>query len=293
MNAVAESKPLARILTCSEAEYRADPCSIPSLNQSTAHVLLTKSPLHAYTQHPRLGNKPADTTVPKIEGTVIHALLLGKGADTIDVLNFDNYRTKFAQIARDESINAGRTPVLACKHAEIVTAAETIRKNLAEQGMVFEGGQSEVAIEWYEEGNDGPVLCRGRLDYLIVEPMRAWIFDPKKIVSADPRTCMRHADDFGYHEQRAAYVSAVEKLRPHLAGRVEFRFGFHELDAPHAVAVKDSTGSAAWVGEQQWRRAIVTWEKCLRTGVWPGYAIEPLDVSPWTMKREEEHAEQQ
>ncbi len=232
MSAQVVEQPLARILTCSEAEYHADPCAVPSLNQSTAHVLLTKSPLHAYTQHPRLGNKPSETTVPKIEGTVIHALLLGKGADSIDVLSFDNYRTKVAQEARDKSIAAGRTPVLACKHEEIVTAAETIRRNLAEQGIDFTGGITEVPLEWQEEGDEGPVLCRGRLDFLKVESNRALIVDPKKITSADPVTCSRSAEEYGLFVQRAAYVSAVEKLYQHLAGRVTFKFAFMEIEPP-------------------------------------------------------------
>ena len=50
-------------------------------------------------------------TTPQIEGTVIHALLLGKGASGIEVLNFDNYRTKVAQVVRDEVIPIGRARV--------------------------------------------------------------------------------------------------------------------------------------------------------------------------------------
>lgn len=286
--------PRARILTCSESEYFADPCSVPSLNQSTAHVLLTKSPLHAYTQHPRLGNKPGETTVPKIEGTVIHALLLGKGADQIDVLGFDNYRTKAAQTARDDSINAGRTPVLECKHAEIVTAAETIRRNLAEHGIdLADGGMTEVPLEWQEDGNDGFVLCRGRLDYLKLEAGSALIIDPKKIVSADAETCSRSAGDYGLFVQRAAYVSAVEKLHPELAGRVKFKFAFMEIEPPYAVAVRECTASAEWYGEQRWQRAVAVWEKCLATGHWPGYPVEPLEVRNWALAEEEAYAERE
>lgn len=292
MSAALEIKPRARILDVTEEQYHADPCEVPSLNQSTAHVLLTKSPLHAYTQHPRLGNKPAETTVPKIEGTVIHALLLGKGADTIDVLSFDNYRTKAAQTARDESINAGRTPVLECKHAEIVTAAETIRRNLAEQGVDLADGMTEVPIEWQEEGNDGFVLCRGRLDFLKIDAGSALIIDPKKITSADPITCSRSAEEYGLFVQRAAYVSAVEKLCPELAGRVRFKFAFMEIEAPYAVAVRECSGVAEWMGEQRWQRAVAIWERCLNTGHWPGYPVEPLEAPVWAIKREEEYGEQ-
>jgi hypothetical protein len=292
MSAVRQPEPTARVLTCTEAEYHADPCSTPSLNQSVARTLITKSPLHAWTEHPRLGNVPRETTVPKIEGTVIHALLLGKGGHEIEVLNFDNYRTKAAQVQRDTVIMEGRTPVLEHKYAEITTAADVIRKNLAEQGVVFEGGQAEVSIEWQEEGDEGPVLCRGRLDYLILEKNFALIYDPKKITSADEQTCMRSAEDYGLAIQRAAYVSAIEKLRPDLAGRVSFKFVFMEIEPPYFALPREGDGVFAWYGEERWHRAVTTWERCLRTNNWPGYPIVPLSVSPWALKREEELYEQ-
>jgi len=293
MSAQLAPTPRARILDVTEEQYRADPCATPSLNQSIAHVLITRSPLHAWAAHPRLGNVPRETTVPQIEGTVIHALLLGKGAGAIEILNFDNYRTKAAQMARDAVLEAGRTPVLVARFAEIQAAADTIRMRLAELGCVFEGGQAEVTIEWYEDGPEGPVLCRGRLDYLIVEPRRAKIIDPKKIVQADERTCIRHADDYGHHLQRAAYVSAVEKLYPHLVGRVEFEFPFMEIDAPYAVVPRPCDAMSRWVGEQQWRRAYTIWQQCLNSGVWPSYPVTPLTVSSWTMSAEEEIAEKE
>jgi len=288
MSAALETKPLARILTCSEAEYFADPCEVPSLSQSIAHTMLTKSPLHAWHQHPRLGNAPRSSTKAQIEGTVIHALLLGKGASGIEILSYPNYKTKAAQVKRDLVEAEGRTPVLECKYEEIVTAAETIRMRLAEQDCVFEGGQAEVAIEWYEEGPDGPVVCRGRIDYLILGERHAIILDPKKIVSADSITCMYHADDYGHHIQPVAYTSAVEKLRPDLVGRVQFKYPFMEIAAPYAAVVRPPSAESTWVGQQQWKRAIATWQQCLRTGVWPCYPIEPLYVSPRTSKREEE-----
>jgi hypothetical protein len=104
---------------------------------------------------------------------------------------------------------------------------------------------------------------------------------------------MRHADDYGHHIQPVAYKSAVAKLRPQLAGRVEFLFAFMELDAPYVAVPRTPGVMSTWVGEQQWRRAIRIWETCLRTGIWPAYPPEPLDVAPWTYSREEELADQE
>jgi len=297
MSAAAEIKPRARILNVTEAEYRADPCTVPSLSQSIAHTLITRSPLHAWAEHPRLGNvvkrSEREPTKAQIQGTVMHALLLGKGSESVRVIDEKEYRTDVAKAKKKAAIAAGCTPILADEYEEAVAAVDVIRMRLAEHGCVFEGGQAEVAIEWEEDGPEGPVLCRGRLDYLIVEPKRAKILDPKKITSADENTCMRHADDYGHHIQRAAYVSAVEKLHPHLTGRVDFEFPFMEFEAPYAVVPRPCDGMSRWVGEQQWRRAYTVWQQCLNANVWPSYPVVPLTVSPWTAKAEEELAERE
>lgn len=293
--AIQGSAPPARIVECTQDEYFADAfCALPSLNQSTAHVLLTKSPLHAWATHPRLGNvikrTEREPTKAQIQGTVLHALLLGKGSESVCVLGYDDYRSKAAQADKAIAVAQGRTPILARDYDEAVEAADMIRGRLAEQGCVFEGGQAEVAIEWTEESDEGPVLCRGRLDYLIVGDNWAKVIDPKKIVDADELSCMRHADDYGHHLQAAAYTSAVEKLYPQTRGRVEFVFAFMELEAPHCAVPRPTDAMSRWVGEQQWKRAYTMWQQCMNAGVWPGYPALPLSVTPWTMRQEEEIA---
>ncbi len=293
--AIQGSVQAARIVECTQDEYFADAfCAAPSLSQSIARVLLAKSPLHAWAAHPRLGNvvprSEREPTKAQIHGTVLHALLLGKGEESVRVLPYDNYKTKAAQEAKADVVAAGCTPIIERDFAEAQVAADAIRMRLAEQGCVFEGGQPEVAIEWHEEGPEGFVLCRGRLDYLIVGDNFAKIIDPKKITSADELTCMRHADDYGYHTQAAAYTSAVEALYPHVRGRVEFCFAFMELEAPYCAVPRPVDAMSRWVGEQQWNRAVTTWGQCMSTGIWPGYPAMPLSVSPWTMRQEEEIA---
>ena len=52
------------------------------------------------------------------------------------------------------------------------------------------------------------------------------IYDIKSIRSANPDVCRKHVESYGYALQRSAYVSAVERIRPDLAGRVDFIFVF-------------------------------------------------------------------
>jgi hypothetical protein len=285
MSAVVDAAPRARVLACSLDEYHADPCDVPSLNQSIAHTLVTRSPAHAWCEHPKLGNLPKEPTKAKDDGAVIHALLLGKGAD-VDVLDCDNFRTKAARTIRDEAIEAGRVPMLRKRYDQIVEAAGRIRANLAGFGVSLEG-EHELPIEWHEPGDEGYVVCRGLLD--TVRFNEGVIVDVKKIVSADARTCARHAYEYGYDVQYAAYTSGVEKLRPELAGRVDFIFVFMELEPPYAVVPCRPSGAFRELGQRRWERAVLTWERCLRDGYWPSYteSITQLDAPPWALTQEE------
>lgn len=286
MTAVAQ--PRARILNVTLDQYFADPCPVPSLSQSIAHVLLTRSPAHAWVGHPRLG-KPVDDAEESTEaldkGALIHAMLLGKGSD-FELIRYDDYRKKAAQELRDAARSAGRVPILEYQYQELAAAAESLRRTIAGYGIEF-AGQSEVPIEWHERGHHGDVVCRGLLDHLIAE--RGVIYDIKKIRSADARTCSRHAIEYGYDIQHAAYTSAVTKLLPELAGRIDFVFVFIEIEPPYAVVPCRPDGALRELGERRWERATSLWEHCLRENRWPPYTanITTLEAPPWAIAQEE------
>ena len=62
-----------------EHEYHSDPCDSPSLSASIAQTIVLESPAHAWLQHPRFGGKQIEPTKEMDRGTLVHALLLGKG----------------------------------------------------------------------------------------------------------------------------------------------------------------------------------------------------------------------
>lgn len=299
MNAVATQQPLARIIPCSEADYHADPCATPSLSKSIAKVLLAESPLHAWTIHPRFGGQVNDVdegendTDALKDGKIIHKLLLGKGAD-VEVIHADNFRTKVAQTQRDEAKAAGRVPMLARKYGDLVEAADTIKGNLhAEFGIDLDDpdGESEVAIEWTEDGVHGPIVCRCRMDR--VHFSTGLIFDVKKIFSAHPDVCGKQAVEYGHDIQDAAYRRALEKLRPELAGRTEMLFINVEVKPPFAMYPGPLDGELRDLGQRRWERALFVWEECLRTGRWPAYTnrITPIQGPGWAVTRWQERLE--
>lgn len=299
MNAIAKQQPPARIIECTEAEYHKDPCETPSLSKSIAKVLVTESPLHAWAAHPKFGGEANendegdDDTDALKDGKIIHKLLLGKGA-TVEVIHADNFRTKIAQQQRDAAKIEGRVPMLARKYDDLVSAAETIKGNLlTEFGIDLDDpeGESEVAIEWTEDGAHGPVVCRCRMDRVHIK--RGLILDVKKIFSAHPDVCGRQAVEYGHDIQDAAYRRALERLRPELAGRTEMIFLNVEVTPPFAMYPGPLDGELRELGRRRWDRAIFLWEECLRTGRWPAYTnrITPIRGAGYAVNRWMEQSE--
>jgi hypothetical protein len=272
----------ARILDVTDREYHADPCATPSLNQSTARRLITQSPAHAYLYHPRLGGQADEQTASKDNGSLYHAILLG-GESMIELIAADDFRTKAAREARDAAKAGGKVPLLVKDHADVMKAVEAIRARFVLLGVSLEGDH-ETAIDWCEDSAFGPVMCRGKLDVLALPT----ITDIKSCRTAAPRSCENHIVEYGYDIQRAAYVSAVEKLRPELVGRVGFDLIFFETEAPYAVTPGPMSGELRELGARKWRRAIDLWGKCLRSNDWPGYVTGPVtfQAPAWAMAQE-------
>jgi hypothetical protein len=271
-----------------EDVYHADPCPEPSLSSSIAGAIVSRSPLHAYDAHPRFGRTPREETRAMAAGTLAHALLLGTARE-FRVLDFDDYKTKAAKAARDEAREAGAIPVLAEVHAEAVASADAMRAALDGFGLALTGGQAEVTAVWSERASDGTAVhCRGRFDYYW--PDTGIILDLKRSRSAHPTACQRHLVGYGYDIQRAAYVSALETLRPELGGRVRMIFAFLEpMPSGRVVCTPlEPSGSLCTLGARRWKRAVDLWAECLRTGEWPGYVrkVTAVDAPPWALSQD-------
>lgn len=276
----------AKLLDCTPDEYHRR----PGLSQSIAHTLLTRSPKHAWQQHPLLGGGAKHKDTKSMDrGSIIHRMVLGKGKE-FRSLDYDDYRTKKAQEARDEARDAGLIPVLEHEHADATKVANNILVELddAGVGLFADGCSTEQAIEWTENG----VLCRGMMDAYLGNMLGnlhagARILDLKIVHDASPYHIERSAETYGYAMQAAAYTRAVELLHPELPGRVTFGFIFCEPDPPYAVRVVEPDGMFRQIGKLRWERAVKIWGECERSGVWPGYPATRIGVPKWALNKEE------
>jgi hypothetical protein len=275
----------SRILDISQSEYRSNNIGVPCLSQSTAHTLISQSPLHAWTFHPALGGQSRPRTDAKDSGTLIHKLLLGKGQD-IAVLGVKDYRTNAAKEARDEAIALGKLPVKEADYEEAENASNRLATRLLNDYGIILNGESEVAFEWEEAGQQGPVLCRGMMDHVKIS--EGVIYDVKSTRSAHPRQCAASMVTYGADVQWAAYTNALEKYNSDLLGRSDMIFLFMELDSPYAILPARPNGMMRELGAMKWARAVKLWEKCLTTDTWPGYStdIVQLEPMPWQMANE-------
>ena len=286
----AAARPMARRLECSTADYHADRLGggeEPTLNQSTATVLVTQSPAHAWLRHPRLGGARPETSDTLTMGSLVHSLLLDGGAG-LTIVDADDWRTKAAREARDAAVAEGTTPILTSKYEEGLQTATAIRQRLRARGVELNGTPA-YKVMW-TQGVEGlpSVLCRGMLD--MVDVALGEIVELKTIDSAHPEKCAKHVVEYGYDIQHAAYVSGMETLFPVLAGRWVFRWIFVETKPPYAVTVAAPDGATRELGRMRWDRACAIWSRCMQSGEWPDYSTAPvsLSVPQWALNREME-----
>mgnify|MGYP001559543461 CR=1 FL=1 len=263
------------------AEYLADPCATPSLSNSIAQLLDGKSPLHAHARHPRLGGVASVDTEATLGGSLLHALLLGQGKE-LAVLDVKDWRTKAAQEAKLLALAEGKVPIKRAEYEESQLVASRVLEKLESSFGIVLKGESEIVALWEETTREGELVqCRGMLDHLILGDTSATIIDLKRCRSAHPEACARTAHGYGYAIQRAAYVSAVESIRPNLAGRVDYIIPFIEVDDGVVDVVPCRlTGEFRDSGERKWRRAVEIWARCMRENRWPGYTQEIIDLAP-------------
>lgn len=250
--------------------YHADPASTPSLSASIAHKLITYSPRHAWTDHPRLNPHYERKTDDKFDlGTVVHALLL-EGEDKAHVVHATSWRTNDAKEARDQARAAGLIPMLADQRDEVARMLRAVRPKV---DTMLEHGRREVTLVWDEDG----VTCRSRLDYLADD--HALILDLKTTgKSANPELWSPFG--IGADLQAAFYIRGVRALT---GADAEYRWVIIETQPPYEVSVCAPTPATLALADAKVTYAIDKWRDCCTRNEWPGYreGVAYIDPKPW------------
>ncbi|UFU03462.1 PD-(D/E)XK nuclease-like domain-containing protein [Ruania suaedae] len=250
------------------ADYHSDPVPEGSLSQSRAKVLLDEGGpaiFHHKENSPRVEKKEFD------EGTVIHALILGKGMERIEVLDFPNYTTKAAREARDAAYAKGLTPLLTKDMARAQKVADSIPDHIRQ---LFTGGEAEVSMFWRHTSG---LWLRGQMDYYVAGGR---IVDLKTMNDTSNRGLSRAVWNLRYYMQAAWYRRGVEAIT---GERLPYLIVGIEKTAPYLTRAVELTDDYLAVGEAHMDDAIATYLTCVETGHWPGHPdrTQRLGPPPW------------
>lgn len=268
-------------------DYHADiVADRPTLSASIAHVLCTRTPLHAWTAHPKLN--PEFRRIDRglyDKGTVAHSILLQGTRENVEVLDFPDWRQKNAQELRDAARADGKIPLLTKEMA----AVESMLAAAVPQIVLFQAdppllhdGKPEQTLVWEEEGG---VICRSRLDWLRNDA--AAIDDVKTTTrSASPDAYARALFAVGGDVQAAFYLRGLRRLGMD-DGRAQFRWIVMETDPPYAVSVISPAPDVLALGTRKVEHALAKWRACLEADSWPGYParVATANLPSWEEQR--------
>lgn len=245
-----------------------------SLSSSGARLLLPPSCPAKFKE--RMDNPPK----PKREydfGHVAHRLILGEGADIVEI-EAPDYRTKDAREQRDKAHADDKVPVLTSELDKARRMADKVLRD-PDAGPLFKRGHAEVSL--YHVDPETGVRLRARPDWLTLIDDRLWCVDFKTTNTANLDEFERKAAGFGYHLQAAFYLDLLIALEIH--AEPAFVLVACEKDAPHIVSVREPDAEAVAEGRRRNRQAIRLYARCHERDEWPSYAtgIVPMSLPPW------------
>lgn len=246
-----------------------DLCEQPTLSNSVAALLVSRTPAHAREAHPRLS--PAYEVASKDAfdlGSACHDWLLGDGA-TVAWIDAKDWRTKDAKAAREVARYDGMVPMLA-KHRERVEAvcrqanAQIMALPFARQ---WSASVSELTVISAIDG----VLCRGRPDRGI----------HTGDITFHYKTTEANAAAFEPIYTRMQYDFTAAWYRRLCGGRQIFLV--QEMQAPFLLVAYEPTEESMALADRKVQFALALWRRCMERDHWPGYppVIQPIEPRSW------------
>lgn len=274
-------------------EYHADAGSdVPTLSSSIAVQLVTRTPAHAYLNHPKLNPSfaaPEDKKAWDL-GTFAHALLLEGYSAAHVVEGYDNWRTNDAKAEAAQAREQGKIPMLRHEFDEASAMVDAANNQIDEWKIdppLLCDGQPELTLRWDENG----VACRCRPDWLRDD--RLAVDDIKTSRSADPEWFSRKSIyEYGYDLKAAMYLRGV---KAEFGVDAKWRWIVVETKPPYLVSVVEPSEEVLQVGNAKFDRALEIWRDCLTSGFWPGYGPNThiADLPVWQRRWIEQALEEE
>jgi hypothetical protein len=264
-------------------EYINDPCPEPSVSRGVIEDLIYRSPIHAMTNHPRLGKRKDDDSARADLGSAAHARLFGgkeivycdatyasgprKGQIVTD------WTAKDARAFQREARAAGEIPLLQAQREQIETMFDVAQNELGRFGT----GRAERTVIW-KEGN---IWCRCRPDWIPDSEM--FVVDYKTADNADPHTWIRRVMLSGGYDIQGTWM-ARGTAAVLGCSTMDSVFLVQEIEPPYACSWIGIGAAMREVADAKIRRGLEMWGECRMSDMWPSYRpdIHWADLPGWS-----------
>ncbi|GGX62986.1 hypothetical protein GCM10007385_35140 [Tateyamaria omphalii] len=262
-----------------EDRYHADHLRAePSLSSTLARKLVTQSPLHVWTAHPRMNPDLEPTTKKTFDvGKAAHACILqGRSNWAVfpdDVLASNGAASTKAAKEWEADVRAkGLVPLKADQENDILAMSAKLDATLSALNVSFSPDDAEVVAIAEIDG----ATCRAMVDQAPADPSLP-LYDLKTCEDASPEACLRSVMNYGYDIQARHYLDV---WRAATGEDRAFRFVFQEKTAPYEVCVIELSSLDLELAAMKTERARQIWKLCLEQGHWPGYPrnVHTLEV---------------
>lgn len=172
--------------------------------------------------------------------------------------------------------------------------AETIEKLAAKVkahpavALLRQSGGCEMAILWTDTITG--IECKGKLDKWMPEcflpgdtkPVPT-VLDLKYLRAVDARSISNAVEEYGWGRRAAMYREGVKVLTGLVA---DYILVCIEKTPPYSVVVKMLGDETLRGGAWEFRNLLNTWAGCVKTGIYPGYAmdISSIEAPDWKLK---------
>lgn len=259
-------------------EYHDDPCIIPSVSRGTIKTLINQTPQHVWHNHPRLNPKfRPDEDEGKFDvGTFAHALFL-EGEDAAAVFDYKDWKKAEAQQDRKDTRERGKIPFLRHQYTQVCDMVEAAHEQITEFEELqildlHHEGDSELTYIWQE----GETLCRVRPDWIRKDRKLALDYKTTK-ATANPMEYHRIILNMAYDIQDSFYRRGIKAIE---GKALRFFFLVQETEPPFLASLIGIDPMFQEMGRQKVEYGLFLWNKCMKTGEWPGYPSRACYIEP-------------
>lgn len=221
-----------------------------------------KSPAHFKTY---LERKNETTTKPNI-GSAVHCKLLEPTVFEDQYVVWTGGRRDGRKWDTFQAANKGKTILNDKELAQVTGASRAVMEYPHWPiGHVIKTGLKEFSVFWIDE--ETGVCCKVRFDVLYPK----MVFDLKTTDDAREKSVQFQIQNMDYDLQVAFYEEACLQFT---GKRLPFVFGFIEINEPHGFIPYPVDETVRISGRNKMREALRRYQEIVRTGEFPGYALD-------------------